>query len=78
MVLDMSRTNGNIYRDYRKGKQKKKRSFSLAMLQFIVDIVMVVAMLVLAAATILCIVTPTVEPARLGIFSLMILGAPII
>ena len=74
----MSRTNGNIYRDYRKGKQKKKRSFSFALLQFIVDIVMVIAMLLLAAATILCIVTPNVEPARLGIFSLTILGAPII
>lgn len=75
----MSRTNGNIYRDYRKGKQKKTRkSFSFTMLLFLVDIIMVVALLLLAAATIICCITPNIAPERLGIFSVVVLGAPII
>ncbi len=74
----MARTNGNIYRDYRKGKAKKQRHFSLSLLLFILDIVMVGMLFVLAAATIICIITPNISPERLGIFSVVVLGAPII
>lgn len=74
----MARTNGNIYRDYRKGKTKHKRSFSLSLLLFILDIVMVGVLFLLAAATIICVVTPNSAPERLGIFSVVVLGAPII
>lgn len=74
----MARTNGNIYRDYRKGKAKRKRSFSLSLLLFILDIVMVGVLFVLSAATIICVVTPSSAPERLGIFSVVVLGAPII
>ena len=74
----MARTNGNIYRDYRKGKAKKQRHFSLSLLLFILDIVMVGMLFVLAAATIICIITPNLSPERLGIFSVVVLGAPII
>lgn len=74
----MARTNGSIYRDYRKGKQKQKRSFSFALLLFIVDIAMVVALLLLAAATVVCLITPKVEPEQLGILSVVVLAAPII
>ena len=74
----MARTNGNIYRDYRKGKAKRKRSFSLSLLLFILDIVMVGVLFLLSAATIICVVTPSSAPERLGIFSVVVLGAPII
>lgn len=74
----MARTNGNIYRDYRKGKAKRQRSFSLSLLLFIIDIAMVGVLFLLAAATIICVVTPNSAPERLGIFSVVVLGAPII
>ena len=74
----MARTNGNIYRDYRKGKSKRQRSFSLSLLLFILDIAMVGLLFLLAAATIICIVTPNSSPERLGIFSVVVLSAPII
>ncbi|MBR5886492.1 MAG: endonuclease/exonuclease/phosphatase family protein [Alistipes sp.] len=74
----MARTNGNIYRDYRKGKTKRKRSFSLSLLLFILDIAMVCVLFLLCAATIICVVTPNSSPERLGIFSIVVLGAPII
>ena len=75
----MARTNGYIYRDYRKGREKrKKRSFSLSLLLLICDIIMVALLLILAAATIICVVTPNSLPERLGVFSIVVLGAPIV
>lgn len=75
----MARTNGHIYRDYRKGKPgKTKRSFGVSFLLFILDVVMITVMLVCAAATIVCIVTPNSDPQRMGILSTVVLGAPII
>ena len=74
----MARTNGNIYRDYRKGKKVKTRRFSLSFLLFVLDIIMFVALLLLAAATIICVITPKVTPEQLGLLSTVVLGAPII
>lgn len=74
----MARTNGYIYRDYRKGKSKKKLSFSLSALRFVVDVVMLIAMLASAVAVVISTVTPNMEPAEMGIVSIVALGAPII
>ena len=75
----MARTNGYVYKDYRKGKSgKKKRRISLSLLLFLIDVVMVVALLGSAVATIICIITPHYEPASMGLLSTVALGAPII
>ena len=74
----MARTNGYIYRDYRKGKSKNKRSLSLSMLRFVVDIVMFIALIASAVATVICTITPSFEPEQLGIVSVVVLAAPII
>ena len=74
----MARTNGYIYRDYRKGKSKKKRHFSLAVLRFVVDILMLVALISSATAVVIATITPNMEPAEMGIVSIVALGAPII
>ena len=75
----MARTNGYIYRDYRKGKSGgKKRRFSVSLLLFIVDVIMTAVMLLSAAATVICTITPNIEPESLGIVSTVVLGAPII
>ena len=70
----MARTNGYIYRDYRKGKSKNKRSLSLSMLRFVVDIVMFIALIASAVATVICTITPSFEPEQLGIVSVVVLG----
>ena len=74
----MARTNGYIYRDYRKGKSKKKRSLSLSMLRFVVDVVMFIALIASAVATVICTITPNFKPEQLGIVSVVVLAAPII
>lgn len=75
----MARTNGYVYRDYRKGRSgNKKRRFSLSLLIFIVDIIMAVALFATAVATIICSITPNNDPASLGIISTVALAAPII
>lgn len=75
----MARTNGHIYSDYRKGKVgNKKRRFSLSLMLFILDVVMIAVLFAAAVATIVCVVTPSVEPARLGVLSTVVLAAPII
>jgi endonuclease/exonuclease/phosphatase family metal-dependent hydrolase len=74
----MARTNGTVYRDYRKGKPGKKRRFSLSLLLFILDIIMSGLLLLGAAATIICVITPNTDPERLGLFSTIVLGAPMV
>lgn len=74
----MARTNGTVYRDYRKGKPGKKRRFSLSLLLFILDIIMSGLLLLGAAATIICVITPNTNPERLGLFSTIVLGAPMV
>ncbi len=75
----MARTNGYIYRDYRRGKgDGKKRRFSVSLLLFIADAIMAVVMLISAIATIICTITPNSHPESLGILSVVVLGAPII
>ena len=69
----MARTNGTVYRDYRKGKPGKKRRFSLSLLLFILDIIMSGLLLLGAAATIICVITPNTDPERLGLFSTIVL-----
>ncbi len=74
----MARTNGTVYRDYRKGKPGKNRRFSVSLLLFVLDIVMSGMLLLSAAATILCVITSSSAPEKLGIFSIVALGAPVI
>ena len=74
----MARTNGYIYRDYRKGKPKTKRRISLSVLRFVIDIVMFITLIASATATVICAITPNIEPEQLGIVSVVALAAPII
>ena len=75
----MARTNGYVYRDYRKGKSGKKRaSFKRRFLLFVIDVIMFAIWLVAVAGTIISLITPHYSPERLGIVSTVVLGAPII
>lgn len=75
----MARTNSGIYQDYRMGRRRpKKRGISVSMTLFILDLSMGIAMLILSAATIICVITPKIPPQSMGILSTIVLAAPII